>query len=162
MLAGLPLFLGGIGCWLSGLVEPRLARRFGTARARRGMGTWCLGATGVLLLVSIQLRDPVLAMIAMGLAGFANDLTVPVSWGVCMDVGGRHTGTVSGGMNMMGAGGGAVAGPMVAYLLRASGDNWNLPLYVAAVAYFGAMACWLGIDPVTPLVAPDREDTGAP
>ena len=56
-------------------------------------------------------------MLAMGLAGFANDLTIPVSWGACMDLGGRHTGTVAGGMNMMGAGGGAVAGPMVAYLL---------------------------------------------
>ena len=163
VLAGLPLFLGGIGCWLSGLLEPRLARRFGTARARRGLGVWCLGATGVLLVVSIQLRDPVLAMLAMGLAGFANDLTVPVSWGVCMDIGGHHTGTVSGGMNMMGAGGGAVAGPMVAYLLRASGDNWNLPLYVAAVAYFGAMACWLGIDPVTPLVSTaDAATAGTP
>jgi MFS family permease len=158
VLAGLPLFLGGIGCWLSGLVEPRLARRLGTFRARRGMGVWCLGATGVLVLVSIQLRDPVLAMLAMGLAGFTNDLTVPVSWGVCMDVGGRHTGTVSGGMNMMGAGGGAVAGPAVAYLLRLSGDNWNLPLYVAAFAYFGAMACWLGIDPVTPIAAPGADD----
>ena len=158
VLAGMPLFLGGIGCWLSGLVEPRLARRFGTFRARRGMGVWCLGATGVLVLVSIQLRDPVLAMLAMGLAGFTNDLTVPVSWGVCMDVGGRHTGTVSGGMNMMGAGGGAVAGPAVAYLLRLSGDDWNVPLYVAAVAYFGAMACWLGIDPVTPIDAPGADD----
>jgi MFS family permease len=161
VLAGLPLFLGGIGCWLSGFLEPRLARRFGTAPARRGMGVLCLGATGVLLLTSIQLRDPVLAMIAMGLAGFANDLTVPVSWGVCMDIGGRHTGTVSGGMNMMGAGGGAVAGPVVAYLLRASGDNWNLPLYVAAVAYFGAMACWFAIDPVTP-IGPSKEEGPTP
>ena len=29
VLAGLPLFFGGIGCWLSGLLQPRLARRFG-------------------------------------------------------------------------------------------------------------------------------------
>jgi MFS transporter, ACS family, glucarate transporter len=154
VLAGLPLFLGGIGCWLGGFAEPRLGRRVGTARARRGIGVGGFAATGVFLLVSIHLRDPVLAMLAMGLAGFANDLTIPVSWGVCMDIGGRHTGTVSGAMNMMGAAGGAVAGPMVAYLLRASGDNWNLPLYVAAAAYFGAMACWLGIDPVTPIAAP--------
>ena len=32
-------------------------------------------------------------MIAMGFAGFANDLTVPASWGACMDLGERHTGT---------------------------------------------------------------------
>ena len=36
VLAGLPLFLGGIGCWLSGSPMPFLARRFGNkARAAR-------------------------------------------------------------------------------------------------------------------------------
>ena len=49
-----------------------------------------------------------------------------------MDLGGKHTGTVAGGMNTGGAGGGMVAAPMVAYLLKFSNDNWNVPLYVAA------------------------------
>jgi hypothetical protein len=88
----------------------------------------------------------------MGLAGLTNDVVVTVSWGACMDLGRRYTGTVSGAMNMMGAGGGAVAGPAVAYLLHASGNDWNLPLYVASVGYFGAMACWFFIDPVSPVV----------
>jgi MFS transporter, ACS family, glucarate transporter len=153
LLAGLPLFLGGIGCLLSGQIQPALARWCrGTERARRALGVAGLGSAGALVLLSIQLRDPVAAMLAMGLAGFANDLTIPASWGACMDLGERHTGTVSGGMNMMGALGGALAGPMVAYLLKASNDNWNLPLEVAAVAYLGAMSCWFGIDPVTPIV----------
>ena len=152
LLAGLPLFLGGIGCWVSGFAQPWLARRCGgAARVRRGLGFWSLGAAGVLLLLSIQLRNPYWAMLAMGLASFANDLTIPVAWASCMDLGGKHTGTVAGGMNMMGAGGGAVAGPMVAYLLKFSSDNWNVPLYVAAFAYFAAMLCWLAIDPVTPI-----------
>jgi ACS family glucarate transporter-like MFS transporter len=159
ILAGLPLLLGGIGCWLSGSIQPALARRFGgTARVRRGLGVLGLLAAGLLILVSIGLRNPVWAMVAMGLAGFFNDLTIPVSWGACMDKGGAHTGTVSGGMNMMGAGGGAVAGPAVAYLLRLSGDNWNVPLYVAAGGYLAAMLCWFFIDPVTPIEK--REGSG--
>ena len=156
LLAGLPLFLGGIGCWLSGQMQPWLARRFGgAARTRRGIGIFGLGTSGALILVSIQLENPVWAMVAMGFAGFANDLTIPVSWAACMDLGGRHTGTVAGGMNTGGAGGGAVAAPLVAYLLVASGNNWNLPLYVAAAGYFGAMLCWLGIDPVSPIANHD-------
>ena len=98
VLAGLPLFLGGDRL----LAErprraQRLARRVGTARARRAMGTVVPRRDGRQSPPSCpsSCSDPVLAMIAMGLAGFANDLTVPVSWGVCMDVGGRHTGTVS-------------------------------------------------------------------
>ena len=49
-----------------------------------------------------------------------------------------------------------MAGPMVAYLLRASNDNWNLPIYVAAAGYFAAMACWIWIDPQTPIVRGDE------
>ena len=41
-------------------------------------------------------------MIAMGLASFVLDLTLPGSWGACMDVGGKYAGTLSGSMNMMG------------------------------------------------------------
>jgi MFS transporter, ACS family, glucarate transporter len=157
LLAGLPLFLGGIGCWVSGLVQPRLARRFGgTARVRKGLGFFGLAGAGSFLLLSIQLENPYWAMLAMGLASFANDLTVPVAWATCMDLGGKHTGTVAGGMNTGGAGGGMVAGPMVAYLLKFSNDNWNVPLYVAAAVYFAAMLCWLAIDPVTPIARSDR------
>jgi len=160
-LAGLPLFLGGIGCLVGGLLQPRLVRLVGNVtRARRAIGFWGLFAAGTLVLVSVQLRDPVVAMIVLGFAGFANDLTIPVSWATCMDKGGPHTGTVAGAMNTMGAGGGAVAGPAVAYLLVWSGNNWDLPLYVAAAGYFAAMVCWLFIDPVSP-IAPEAQPVPA-
>ena len=100
-------------------------------------------------------------MIVLGLAGFANDLTIPVSWGTCMDKGGPHTGTVAGAMNTMGAGGGMVAGPAVAYILKYSNNNWDLPLYVAAAGYFAAMVCWLFIDPVTPIEEPEKAAAAA-
>ena len=34
VLAGLPLFFGGIGCWLGGLLQPRLAARLGSVTSR--------------------------------------------------------------------------------------------------------------------------------
>jgi MFS family permease len=123
---------------------------------RKALGFFGLGGAGSFLLLSIQLQNPYWAMLAMGLASFANDLTVPVAWATCMDLGGKHTGTVAGGMNTGGAGGGMVAGPMVAYLLKFSNDNWNVPLYVAAAVYFVAMLCWLAIDPVTPIGRPPQ------
>lgn len=162
VLAGLPLFFGGIGCWWGGLLQPRLAARLGSVTAaRRAVGFGGLAAAGSLVLLSIQLRDPVVAMIVLGLAGFANDLTIPVSWGTCMDKGGPHTGTVAGAMNTMGAGGGMVAGPAVAYILEYSNNNWDLPLYVAAAGYFAAMFCWLFIDPVSPIGRGHGTEAGA-
>jgi hypothetical protein len=60
-------------------------QRFTNAKAD---GLHRFTAASLLLIVSINLKNPVSAMIAMGFASFANDLVMPGSWGACMDVGG--------------------------------------------------------------------------
>ena len=68
-----------------------------------------------------------------------------------MDVGGKHTGSLSGSMNMMGNAGGAVAPMVVPLILAATNNNWSINFYVFAAVYFLGALCWLFIDPVTPL-----------
>jgi MFS family permease len=162
VLAGLPLFFGGIGCVVSGTLAARMALWFAsTARARRFMAMVGLFSAGCLLLVSTRVQSPVLAMVAMGLSSFSQDLSMPSAWGACMDVGGRYAGSLSGSMNMMGNFGGAVGPLVVAWILEmnATKDNWTPTFWVAGAAYFVAGFAWLLIDPVTPL---DREDTPGP
>jgi MFS family permease len=151
-LAGLPLFLGGIGCLLAGFVLGWLARRsFSVTFSRRLLGfVGCAAASG-LLLWSAYIKDPHLAMVSMGLAGFANDLTLPGAWSTCMDVGGRFAGMLSGSMNMMGNFGG-MAGPIVVGLiLQHTNRNWEITFWLSSAIYFLGGLCWLIIDPVTPL-----------
>jgi MFS family permease len=150
-LAGLPLFFGGIGCLVSGFLSARLARRIGTAWARKLIAAVGMSGAAVMLLVSVWLEDPTWAMVAMGLASFCNDLVMPSAWGACMDVGGRFAGTYSGSMNMMGNFGG-VAGPIVVgYILQTTNHNWALTFYVSAAIYVLGAILWPFIDPVTPL-----------
>jgi MFS family permease len=151
LLNALPLFFGGIGCLVCGALAPRLAARIGrTGTARRALA--CAGYAGAaaLLLVAVSLRDPVLAMVVMGLASFANDFVMPVSWTACMDVGGRHTGTISGLMNMLGA---LIAGlaAVVSGKLHDLTGSWAPTFYLSAAAYGVGFLCWLFLDPVTPL-----------
>ncbi len=152
LLAGLPLFLGGIACLLSGFAAQPLARMLGsTAAARRALGCGgCLGACSLIVL-STFIGDPILAVVALALASFSNDLVMPGAWGACMDVGGKNAGTLSGAMNMMGNLGGAVASTAIPYILTATGNDWNVVLYVAAAVYFTGTFFWLAVDPVTPL-----------
>jgi MFS family permease len=150
-LAGLPLFFGGIGCFVSGFLAARLAPRIGVGLARKAIAAAGMLGAGLMLLISVRLADPVWAMVAMGLASFCNDLVMPSAWGACMDVGGRFAGTYSGSMNMMGNFGG-VAGPIVVgYILEATNHNWALAFYVAAAVYLVGAIVWMFIDPVTPL-----------
>jgi len=152
LLAGMPLFFGGIGCMVAGFLTGWLVRRgLSMTFVRRLLGTvGCAGASG-LLLWSVYIQNPVLAMLAMGMSSFCNDLMMPGSWGACMDVGGRFAGTLSGSMNMMGNFGG-MAGPWVmGHILQGTGGNWEITFWLSSAACFLGALCWLFVDPVTPL-----------
>lgn len=155
VLAGLPLFLGGVGCLFCGQLLPWLSRVMGDPRrARRTMAiVGFAGASGMLVLSS-RINDPVWAMVAMGMSSFANDLVMPPAWGACMDVGGRYAGTLSGSMNMMGNFAGGLAPVAVGYILAATNQSWNTTLLISAAIYFMGSFCWMFLDPVTPLDEP--------
>jgi MFS family permease len=124
-----------------------------------------MAATGFLcsclfLLLSIQIKNPYLAILVVGLAGFSNDLAMPSSWGASMDIGGRYAGTVSAVMNTLGCMGSGLFPIVTSKVLKWSGDDWNMVFYVSAAAYFLGMICWLFLDPVTPL-EPETKETAA-
>ena len=151
VLSGLPLFLGGIGCLVSGVIARRVTAWTGsTTRTRRGLAY--VGFTGAcgLLLLSTRLEDPLMAMIAMGFASFSNDLVMPGAWGACMDVGGKFAGTLSGTMNMLGNFGGAMSPTVIGFILNRT-HNWNYAFYISAAIYFMGVFFWMALDPVTPL-----------
>jgi MFS family permease len=152
LLGAMPLFFGGLGSLFCGFVLSRLERAMGSVlRARRFIAALGFFGAGAMLIVSVYLSDAFWAMVAMGLASFANDLAMPPSWSACMDVGGRYAGSLSGSMNMAGNMAGWVAPPMVAYILTWTNDNWAITFYLSAVIYFVGAVCWIFIDPLTPL-----------
>jgi MFS transporter, ACS family, glucarate transporter len=161
VLAGLPLFFGGVGCFVGGWIAKTLAERWtSVARARRIVACTGLFMAGAMLVVATRINDPVFAMIALGLASFSNDLAMAPDWAACMDVGGRLAGSVSGSMNMMGNLGGAVGPVVVGYILNSTKispeaaptlQGWTTAFLVAAAIYGVGAIAWLFIDPVTPL-----------
>jgi ACS family glucarate transporter-like MFS transporter len=155
LLAGFPLFLGGLGSFFCGLASPHVARWAGSVvKARRIMAYIGFSGASLLLIVSVQIKDPTLAMLAMGMASFSNDLVMPGAWGACMDVGGRYAGTLSGSMNMMGNFAGGISPVATGYILQLTHHNWSITFYVSAAIYFMGTFCWMLLDPVTPLDQP--------
>ena len=151
VLAGMPLFLGACGSLFAGWISPILSRGAGgVAGARRGLGAAGSLGAACLLLAPTWLTNPYLAVAAIALVGFCNDIQLPGAWTTCMDVGGKSVATLSGAMNMMGNVGGFVSPIVCGYVVKATG-NWNLAFYVTACAYLLGAVCWLAMDPVTPL-----------
>ena len=147
-----PLLFAGAGCLVSGMISARVARWTGSvSRARRALGTAGFFVAGLFVLLHIQIQAPFLAMLALGIATFFHDLTTPGAWGACMDVGGKYAGTLSGSMNMMGNFGSMLSPVAIGYILKYTGNNWNICLYSVAAAYLLGTFCWPLMDPVTPL-----------
>ena len=161
VLAGLPLFFGGIGCFVGGWLARRLALGgMRVAAARRWVAGVGIASAGLLLLVVPTVQNATLAIVVLGMASFGNDLSMASAWGACMDVGGRNAGSLSGSMNMMGNLGGAVGPVVVGYILDhgrpavgalPSLESWTTAFMVAAAIYGVGALAWIFLDPVTPM-----------
>ncbi|WP_051670683.1 MFS transporter [Bryobacter aggregatus] len=147
LLSGMPLFLGGIGCLVSGFVTPKLGAYLNDIRrARKIVAVGGMTMAGILLLIAMQLREPLIIVGVIAMASFCNDLVMPPAWNTCMDVGGKFAGTLSGSMNMMGNFAGGIAPVVIGNVLEATGNDFTVTFYISAAAYFLGALCWLGID----------------
>jgi MFS family permease len=148
-LTGFPLFMGGIGSFCTARSTALLVRWSGSlARARKLMAGLGFAVAAVVMLVPTRMGDAAMVIGALGLASFLCDFVIPVSWGACIDVGGRYAGTYSGSMNMMGNLGGAAGSYIIGALLLKYKD-WNLAFYMSSAVFAIGAICWLFIDPVT-------------
>jgi sugar phosphate permease len=152
LLAALPLFFGGLGSLACGFVSSYLDRLTRNVKVTRRLlaGSGFTGAA-ICFALSIHIRNPVWAMVALGVASFSNDLVMPTSWATCMDVGGKVCGTLAGTMNMMGGFVAAAAPTAVALILDWSNENWAIAFYVSAAIYFMGTFFWLALDPTEPI-----------
>jgi MFS family permease len=121
------------------------------AKTRRIMAYIGFAGASGFLAFSTAVHNPLLAMLSVGMASFSNDLVMPGAWAAVMDIGGKYAGSLAGAMNMWGNMGGAISPLAIGYILRWSGNNWNLTFYLSAAVYLMGIVCWWFLDPVTPL-----------
>jgi ACS family glucarate transporter-like MFS transporter len=145
-LSTLPLLFGGCGSLMSGLLPVRISRR---VVAFCGFLT-----TAVLLVIFPHIHSVIPAMVCLGLASFFSDLTMPISWNACVEIGGSYTATVAASMNMLGNLAGFVAPTLGGFILQRTGGNWNPLIYLMAGAAVVSASCWLILSPEAKVMLP--------
>ena len=147
--ASLPLIGGGLGNVVSGWVVDRIYRagRWPLSRQAPAMVGFFLAAVG--LVASRQMQTPLTETVCLALAIFGADMTLPPSWSLCVDIGRRNSGAVSGTMNMAGNLGSFLTALAFPYLLSWTGGPAAF-FYVGAVMNTFAVGLWL-------LIHPDRK-----
>jgi ACS family glucarate transporter-like MFS transporter len=138
-LSVMPLLFGGVGSLVSGLLPVSVSRR---AVAFCGFLT-----TAILLVLFTRIQAVVPAMICLGFASFFSDLTMPISWNACVEIGGAYTATVAATMNMLGNLAGFVAPTLAGFILQKTGGNWNPLIYTMVGSACISASCWLFLSP---------------
>jgi ACS family glucarate transporter-like MFS transporter len=145
-LAALPLLSIAGGVFAGGWTSDVLARRWGVRAGRRAPGLVGLPLAALAVAGGITTASPLLAALLLAAAAGLAALGVSPAWAVCLEIGRRHAGVVSGAMNTFGNLGGALS-PVVVGLSLQRWESWNLPLWSVAGLYLVAAVCWLGVDP---------------
>ena len=146
LLSGLPFFFAGAANLLGGWMTDALAltRGLRVARCWLGFGSFLTGA--VLTFVSTVVAEPAAKAVLLALALGSVDLALSACWSVCLDVGRRHAGVVTGCMNTFSNLGGVLTPIVVAYCVD-RWQSWTIPFYVTAIVYAAGAVIWLAIDP---------------
>ena len=149
-LAALPYLSIAAGVFTGGWMSDVLTRRWGARPGRRSPGLIGLPLAAAAVLAAVVTPLPIAAALLLSLAAGLAALGVAPAWAVCLEIGGRHAGVVSGAMNTFGNLGGSLS-PVVVGLCLQRWGSWSAPLITVAAFYLLAAACWLRIDPTEPI-----------
>jgi MFS family permease len=150
--ASAPLLAATITNVVGGRLSDRLARRWNDLRqGRLRVVTAGFIIAGAAMIPGVLLDSGWASLACMTAALAGLELTVAVSWGMCIDLGRDFSGSVSAVMNTCGGLGGATSSLAVAYLSTTMG--WVPAFLVASAVCCAAVVLGFQIDPSSPIVS---------
>jgi len=153
-LAALPLTSIAAGVLAGGWASDVLSRRWGPRLGRRTPGLIGLPLAALAIVAAVLTPGATTSALCFAAAAGLAALGVSPAWAVCLEIGGRHAGVVSGAMNTFGNLGGALSPVVIGVALERWG-GWQASLLSIAICYGLAALCWLRIDPTRPIAAAD-------
>ena len=130
-LASVPLLAAALTNVLGGVLSDKLVMKFqNLKRGRLTVSIIGFLIAGFALLPGVLAGSSTTALIWLTIALGGLEMTVAVSWAMCLDIGGDYCGSVSSVMNTWGNLGGAFSAAMVGYLATLLG--WTSPFLIAS------------------------------
>jgi ACS family glucarate transporter-like MFS transporter len=140
--ATLPLLFGAGGQYATGALVDHLhrSRHRGWSRALPAILGFLISAAGLIALSGAS--DVKAAVASLIVASFGAEMAISPSWTWCLDIGGRHSAALSGGVNMAGNFGSFVSANVFPYLYGITGSASAYFLMVAGMNLLSVL-CWL-------------------
>lgn len=155
IFSALPFLLGTAANLIGGVAGDFAAKRYGLKIGRRGIAGGSLAAASLLILAMALTRDKRAIVILSSLGFGVMDLMLPTAWALCLDVGQRYAGVVTGVMNTAGQFGGFVCTVLFGYIVKTAG-SYSAPLWIVAAMVMTGAILFSRIDPTCPLFQEGR------
>jgi ACS family glucarate transporter-like MFS transporter len=143
-LAVWPPLAAALGAGLGGPLVGWACARLGNTWGFRLVPMIALPASGLLLLITVNVSNPYAAVGVLALAYAVVELCEAPFWGGTMFVARADTMSAAGVLNTGGNGGGLIGIPIVAYL--SDHGHWTTAFVIGAVFSVVGGIAWLGID----------------
>ncbi|HVW62165.1 MAG TPA: hypothetical protein VHC48_19075 [Puia sp.] len=114
--------MGVIGNAAGGYLSDVSSLKFGIKKGRRLVGSISLALSACCLFLTAATTGKVSGMIFLVLGFGLMDCMLPIAWAICLDIGGKYAGAVSGAMNSAGNLGGFVCSILFGYIVQRSGE----------------------------------------
>ena len=161
--ATLPFLLSGSSNFLGGWISDALISRIGLKDSRRYVGSIGLLLGGILLAAAAAIPLNWLAAVMLAAGYGFMDAMLPVSWALCVDIGGRFSGAVSGSMNTAGQVGSFLSSVGFGYAVEALQHrhfstllSYSIPIYPLAAMLIVSAVLFSRIDATQPLSLTER------
>ena len=110
-----------------------------------------LGASALFTVATILTPDKYVALVFLALSYAGSDFMLPTAWAVCLDIGKKYAGAVTGAMNTAGQTGSFISSVLFGYFVAFSG-SYDFPLVPMTVMLLISAALWLKIDATEELI----------
>ncbi|MDZ4801758.1 MAG: MFS transporter [Bryobacteraceae bacterium] len=157
----LPFLAGAAGNFTGGAVSDYLVKRFGLAIGRKTVGSVGLAMSAVCMLGTGFTPDRYVAVALLTFGYFGMDCMLPVSWSICLDVGRKYAGAVTGAMNTAGQIGSFLSSVTFGIMVDHFGGRYDYPMIMFGCFLMVSALIYTTIDPTDQLV-PEAEPVPAP
>lgn len=124
-----PFLMSMIGNISGGYLSDKFSGKYGLKTGRRILGVGGLSLSAVFMFLAAFIPGKMQVFVFLSLCFGVIDLMLPSAWAVCLDVGKKYGGAISGAMNTAGNIGGFVCASLFGFLVQKTG-NYNFPLYI--------------------------------
>jgi ACS family glucarate transporter-like MFS transporter len=145
VLSALPYAVAACANLTGGAASDALVRRLGPKWGRRSLGIAGLGSACLFTLAAMVTRQQLLTVILLSLVYGAITFQQSGVFGVCLDIGRKHAGSMVGLMNTSAQVGGLLSSVAYGYIVQRF-DSYDAPFVPMAAFLFLGSLLWLKID----------------